>query len=467
MPPGPCPFPYIGNLLQLGSDPLGPFNKLVQKYGDIFTVTFPIGTTVVINSAELAREARLGRKDDLDGRCRDTIYPFNVIFGEKGITTSNSQHEFVFRKKIFKSGLHVFGSGIEQAGERVERAVQNLLKDIEAMEGQPFSPKKFVASAIISQMWEWISSKKYPLDHPTVKMLYQLITDIAVLLARAPPYRLIPWLSYLPTTFNRKLKDIVKTREKIFVPELQAHRNTYTSRVTRDLIDSFIGAYEKETAKETSINVGSIEDIQSSMLEILDGASHTSSTLTSWFILYVLLNQDVQRKIHQELDRVVGRDRLPRWQDAKNLPYLQATLCEVLRHSRLVPVLATNAIRDTTIGGYHIPKRTAVLINICHIHRDEKEWSEADSFKPERFLDDNGMFIGWTAFRGFMPFGIGRRECPGQALGKIIIFSFTSALMHRFKLEFAEGEPQPSLEPSWPEVFLCPKDYKVVAKKRM
>ena len=154
MPPGPFPFPVIGNLLQLGSDPVDPFNKLVQKYGDIFTVTFPNGATVVINSAELAREARLGRKDDLTGKYRDKFYPLHVIFGERGITTSNNEREFFFRKKIFKLGLHVFGNGIEQAEERVERAVQNLLNEIEAMKGQPFSPKTFVARAIISQMWE-------------------------------------------------------------------------------------------------------------------------------------------------------------------------------------------------------------------------------------------------------------------------------------------------------------------------
>ena len=467
MPPGPFPFPFIGNLLQLGSDPVDPFNKLVQKYGDIFTVTLPNGATVVINSAEVTREARLGRKDDLAGRCRELIYPADVISEEKAIFASDYGHEFLFRKKIFKSGLHVFGNGIEQAEERVERAVQDLLKEVEAMKGQPFSPKTFVARAIISQMWEWITSKKYPLDHPTMKTLDELITEIRVIEARATLYQLIPWLSYLPTTFNRKLKDIVKTREKVLVPELQAHSNTYSSSVTRDLIDSFIGAYEKERAKETGINVGSIEDIQFLMLEILDGASDTSSSITTWFILYMLLNQDVQRKIHEELDRVVGRDRSPRWQDSKNLPYLQATLSEVIRHSRLVPMLATNAIRDTTVGGYHIPKRTSVFINICHIHRDEKEWPEADTFKPERFLDDNGMFVGWTALPGFMPFGIGRRECPGQALGKITIFSFASALMHRFKFELAEGEPQPSLEPSGPHAVLCPKDYKVVAKKRM
>ena len=390
-----------------------------------------------------------------------------MLSSAKKIVGSDYEEAHEFRKKIFKSALHVFGAGIEETEERMQHAIQNLLKEIEAMEGRPFSPKKFVACAIISQLWEWISSKECSLHHSTVKSFFEFNEKIANLCALGTLYQLIPWLSYLPTTFNCKLKEVIKTRDEVFAPELQAHRETYAFGVIRDLTDSFLSAYEKEKSKKTGKDIGSIEDIQFLMLDVQTAASDTSSSTIARFILYTTLNQDVQRKIHEELDRVVGKDRLPCWQDSKNMPYLQATLCEVLRHSRLFPTLITNAIRDTTIGGYHIPKRTPVFINLYHIHRDEKEWPEADTFKPERFLVDNGMFVGWTTFPSFMPFGIGRRECPGQALGKIMIFSIASALMHRFKFEFAEGEPRPGVEPAKPQIVLCPKDYKVVAKKRM
>jgi cytochrome P450 len=113
---------------------------------------------------------------------------------------------------------------------------------------------------------------------------------------------------------------------------------------------------------------------------------------------------------HKEIIDVVGEDRNPELYDVKNMPYLQAVLCEVLRISAAVPFIGTSAVRDTTIAGYHIPKGTLVALNLARVHRDEREWPEPDVFKPERFLDSEKEFVGWTKLHGFMPYGLGGRE---------------------------------------------------------
>ena len=109
------------------------------------------------------------------------------------------------------------------------------------------------------------------------------------------------------------------------------------------------------------------------MLNVVAVGSETSSTWLTCFFLYNVLNPNVQSKIHEELDAVVGRDRLPNWKDAESLPYLQATLCEVERVSGMMTVMGTNAIRDTTIAGYHIPKGTFVGLNLPKVHEDKRE----------------------------------------------------------------------------------------------
>ena len=152
-------------------------------------------------------------------------------------------------------------------------------------------------------------------------------------------------------------------------------------------------------------------------------------------------------KIHDELDRVAGKDRLPSWKDVENMPYLQATFSEVLRKSGPVPVTGATAIRNGTLAGYHIPKGTTVIINIKEIHHDPTEWPEPDKFKPERFLDSEGKFVGWTAKHAFMPFGLGRRECLGQLFAKIVMFTFTSTLLQRYKIELPEGAEKPTTRP--------------------
>ena len=466
MPPGPFPLPFIGNLNQMGTDVVSSFDKLWEKYGDIYTVTFPIGNVVVINSVELAREAMLTRKDDMAGRLPGSIYPINIIFGKGDVVSSDYGPALVFRRKVFKSALHIFGTGVEQAEERMGYAVQNLLKEIEAMEGRPFLPHKYVSSAIISQLWKWVSSKECLFGHPSVNSLLEFNKKVAALCEQGTLHQFIPFLTYLPTTFNRNLKDVIRIKEDVFVPELKVHRETYTSGTIRDLTDSFLNAYMNEIEKGTAKDIGSIEDVESLMVNVFNAGSHPTSSFISWFILYMVVNEDVQKKIHAELDRVVGRDRLPSSKDIPNLHYLQATICEVMRHSSFTPIsLPHSAIRDTTIKGYRIPKGTTVLLNIYRFNRDLKQWPDAWSFEPDRFLDEDGMFIGWTKFPGFLPFGIGRRACAGETLAKIQVSMFTSNLLHRFKFESA-GEVRPTLEPAEASLVLWPKDYKIAARKR-
>ena len=467
MPPGPFPWPVVGNLFHMEADPINPFKKIVEKYGEIVSVSFPLRRCVLINNAKLAREARLTRKDDLAGKIRSTMYPGDVIFGEHDVICSDYGPGHVFRKKVLSLGLHVFGEGLDKVEQRVNHAIRNFVNEIEALDGEAFSPKDLLARSIICQIWEWVTSQKLSLHHPKVKLLVEFNDKISKLWAQFSPSQLIPGVSHLPTTFNRELREVVETRDELFGPELKSHRDTYVPGVTRDLTDGFLAAFEKEIAKETGKEIGSVEDIQGLMVDIVFAGSDTTSSVLAWYILYIVLHQDVQKKIQEELDEVVGRHRSPRRQDSQNLPYLQATICEVLRLSRILPVYGTNATRDTVIGGYHIPKDTYVALHINNIHFDEKEWPEPNSFKPERFLKDDGSFVGWSAKHGFIPFGLGRRDCPGKHLARIMLCLFASSLLHRFSIEVPEGEAKPEIQPSDPKLVLPPKDFTIVAKKRI
>ncbi|CAB3991179.1 steroid 17-alpha-hydroxylase 17,20 lyase-like [Paramuricea clavata] len=366
MPAGPFPYPFVGKLPQIiFADPIRSFHKLAEKYGDIFTVTFPSGNAVIVSTASLAREARLapGRQEDLMGKSPESIYPIDEIIG--GIFAARDYSDaYLFEKKVFVSAMHIFEAGIEQAFAAI-----------------------FSRQALISSI-----------------------------------YQLFPFLCYLPTQFTWEIKRAKQIRETIFPKEYRAHQESYIPGTIRDLTDSFISAYEKELAKETREDIGTKDTgIPGLMLNVILGGSANSSTWLTWFFLYMVLYPNVQSKIHEELDKVVGRDRLPNWKDEKSFPYLQATLCEVGRTSGMMTLVGTNTIRDTTIAGYHIPKGTLVGLNVSKVHEDKREWSEPEEFKPERFLDKDAKFVGWNKLHGFMPFGIGRRECPGQDLARVIV----------------------------------------------
>jgi cytochrome P450 len=466
---GPFPYPFLGNIPQIMSaDTVKPFSKLDEKYGDIFTVTFPSGNAVILNTASLAREARLapGRQEDLLVKSPESFYPFGEIMGHN-LGLSDYSPAYLFERKVFVSAMHIFGTGIEQASVRAGHAVDIAMKEIENKPGRSFSPKNLLESSIVVQLVEWLTSKKIALDDPIVKELNEFNAIMGRQALLNTMYQLFPFLCYLPTQFSREIKQAEQIREKIFPPEYRAHQESYIPGTIRDLTDSFIGAYEKELVKDTGKDIGSKDSgIPGLMLNVVAVGSQTISIWLTWFFLYNVLYPNVQSKIHEELDAVVGRDRLPNWEDAESLPYLQATLCEVERASGMVTLAGSNAIRDTTIAGYHIPKGTFVGLNLPKVHTDKREWQEPEKFKPERFLDENGKFVGWNHLRGFMPFGIGRRDCPGQSLAKIMMFSFASILLHRYKIELPDGAEIPTTEVSTPQAVAQPNDFLVVAKPR-
>jgi hypothetical protein len=462
MPPGPFPFPWIGNLPHVISDQAFPFRKLAKEYGDIYTVFLPNGTHVVVNTALLARIVRLDTNDDFAGRSPESAYPLGLIFG-RDVAVSDYSKGYLFRKKVFKSSLHLFGAGIGESEVRARQAVQLALQEIEKRKS--FSPNKLVPPTIFVQVWEWLTSKKIALDDPTISLFNEIQGIIMNQTREGSIYLLIPFLGYITDNHNRKIERAKQIKKELFPAEFSAHRETYTPGIIRDLTDSFINAYDKEIAKGTSKDIGSIEDIPNLMLDVVVAGIDTVSTLISWFILHIALHQDVQAKIHKELDNAIEKDRLPCWQDVQNMPYLQATLCEVLRKSGPVPLTGTTAIRDTTIAGYHIPRNTTFVININEIHHDPKEWHEPDEFKPERFLDSEGKFVGWTTKHAFMPFGLGRRECLGQLFAKIMMFTFTSTLLHLYKIDLPEGAEKPTTSPTGLQMH-HPQDFTVVAKKR-
>jgi cytochrome P450 len=259
-------------------------------------------------------------------------------------------------------------------------------------------------------------------------------------------YQMIPFASHLPSQFSRDIKRAVQIRGTTFLPEFRAHLHTYQPNVIRDMTDSLINAFKKEILKENGDDVGSLEDIPALMSDMFAAAAATTSSALAWFFLYMVLHRNVQEKIQKELDIIVGKDRMPVLDDAKNMSYLQAALCEVLRIASVVSFIGTNAIRDTTIAGYHIAKGTLVCPNLKRMHHDEREWPEPDVFKPERFLDSEEKFVGWTKLYGFMPFGAGRREFTGQSLARIMMITFASTLLQRHEIVLPDGVEKPTTE---------------------
>ncbi|XP_028405602.1 steroid 17-alpha-hydroxylase/17,20 lyase-like [Dendronephthya gigantea] len=466
MPPGPYPLPFIGNVHQLGQDPPFTLENLREKYGDVYTFSTPVGNFVVVNSGKLAKDLLVMKKDDFAGRPKASFFPMTEVFMNKDIPSSDYSPSLIFRRKIVKSALRLFGEGTKVTEERVVRDIESFLQRIEETNEQAFSIHDHISALIINMLCERVLSTRYSVDDIIIKKLANFGRNILFLGKQGSIFQFFPFLKYFSRDFMSTFKDVIQTRDEFFGSHLESHRQTYEKGIIRDITDALLLAYDNERDKHHGKDIGTSDDVMFLMLNIILAGTDTSTTVLTWFMLYMIVHRNVQEKIQDEIDNATPKGSSPNWRDSESYPYLLATMCEVMRHSAFVPFLPPHkAIRDTTIAGFRIPKDTAVLVNLWRIHRDPNEWEDSEMFKPERFLDENCKFIGWEARSDFLPFGAGPRICIGIAMAKQEIFTVAGKLLQRFTLHVPENEPIPSLKGE-ANAIRCPKHYTLVAKKR-
>lgn len=146
--------------------------------------------------------------------------------------------------------------------------------------------------------------------------------------------------------------------------------------------------------------------------------------------------------MQEEIDRVIGREREPSFNDRMNMPYTEATILEIHRVVTLVPLSVPHRnVKDTHIFGHFIPKNTVILPNIWAVHHDVKIWKDPDNFRPERFLDKNEP----NKSEFVISFSIGKRACAGEPLARMELFLYFVSLLQTFEFVPPDGII-PSLE---------------------
>jgi cytochrome P450 len=191
------------------------------------------------------------------------------------------------------------------------------------------------------------------------------------------------------------------------------------------------------------------QDIEVIMWDVMAGGIDTTATTLEW-LFYILGNEpETQRKMHEELDKVVG-DRLPAWEDRDNLPYVNAVICELMRWKHFAPFgLPHMTLQDTEIGGYAIPKGAQILVNFHGSMMDPKAWREPEKWRPERFMEEekhvsrgflDGEMKPDKASYKFIPFGTGQRMCVGWGVGRCVLWLKVATHLHCFQMSHPTGK---------------------------
>jgi cytochrome P450 len=164
----------------------------------------------------------------------------------------------------------------------------------------------------------------------------------------------------------------------------------------------------------------------------------TSSATVEWAMAELLQNPKKLKKLRKELQQVINKDEDPKDLDINKLPYLQAVVKETLRLHPSAPILVHKSISDVDLCGFKVPKDTQVLVNVWSMGRDSSIWTDPNVFLPERFLECGEVFRGEDF--GFIPFGAGRRMCPGVPFAHRVVHTMLATLLYHFDWKLPNGE---------------------------
>ncbi|KAM6162470.1 LOW QUALITY PROTEIN: cytochrome P450 2D17-like [Erethizon dorsatum] len=449
-PPGPVPVPGLGNLLQVDfQNQVYSFYKLRRRFG-VFSLQLAWKPVVVVNGLEAVREALVDHSVDTADRPPMPIYEhLGFRPNSRGKGTCGHSHASLApygpawrdQRRFSVSTLRNFGLGKKSLEQWVTEEATCLCAAFATQDGCPFSPNALLSKAVCNVIASLIYARRFEYEDPGFIRMMDLLEDTLQEDSGLVPQVLnaVPILLRIPGVAEKALP-----AQKAFLALLDEllteHRMTRDpAQPPRDLTDAFLAEVEKAKGNnESSFND---ENLRIVVADLFTAGMVTTSTTLAWALLLMILHPDVQRRVQQEIDEVIGQRRHPEMGDQARMPFTNAVIHEVQRFGDIIPMsLPHMTSRDTEVQGFLIPKGTTLITNLSSV-LDETVWEKPLKFYPGHFLDTEGHFVKHEAF---MPFSAGHRTCLGEPLARRELFLFFTCLLQRFSFSVPEGQPRPS-----------------------
>ncbi|XP_068098769.1 cytochrome P450 2D6-like isoform X2 [Hyperolius riggenbachi] len=353
--------------------------------------------------------------------------------------------------------------GKKSLEERVLEEARCLSAEFKTHKSEPFDPHYIINNAVANVICSIAFGDRFEYNDAKFQRLLYLFD--ASLKAEsgflAQLLNDVPWL----TKINWLVDYVLHTEHDLFAflrEMISDHKKTWNPDETRDFIDAYLLEMEKVKGDpNTSLNDS---NLLFTTYDLFAAGSETTSTTLRWALLFMLLYPDIQSKVQEEIDRVLGREKSPTMANILEMPYTNAVIHEIQRFGDILPLaLPHMTSRDMDIQGYFLPKGTTIITNLSSVLNDEQVWEKPYQFYPKHFLDENGKFVKQEAF---MAFSAGRRNCVGEQLARMELFLFFTTLLQQFTFEIPKKQPRPRDDPVYAFTH-SPHPYEICAVPRM
>ncbi|XP_058086033.1 cytochrome P450 89A2-like [Magnolia sinica] len=446
LPPGPPTIPLLGNIIWLTKslseiEPV--LRELRPKYGPIITLHIGPRPAIFISDHSLAHEALIQKGSIFSDRPPATV-PGRIISSNQHNITSAGYGPLwrLLRRNLMSEILHP--SRVKSYAPGREWVLELLMKRLRchADAGEPVRVLESFQYSMFSLLLIMCFGQR--LDENDV----QNIEDIQRrLLTSTIGFNIFTFLPKLGKFVFRKrwnwLLEMRHEQEQILIPLIRARQDRKgDNQDEKSFVFSYVDSLLDLELPEEGGRKLTEGEMVSLCSEFLNAGTDTTSTSLQWIMANLVMHQDIQSKLAEEIEVVVGKEREMREDDLQKMPYLKAVIMEGLRrHPPGHFVLSHSVSEEVTLDGYVIPKNATVNFTVAEMGLNKEIWEDPMEFRPERFLD-GGEAVDITGSREIkmMPFGAGRRICPAHGLAMLHLEYFVANLVREFEWKPKDGE---------------------------
>ncbi|XP_028768972.1 cytochrome P450 71A1-like [Neltuma alba] len=442
LPPGPPGLPLIGNFHQLLSpEPHRYLWHLSKQYGPLMFLRFGVKPTIVVSSATIARQVM--KTHDLVFASRPSLLGQRKL-SYNGLDLAFTPYGHYWREMRRLCVLHLFSSRRTQSFRPIQedeavRMIRKLSQSVASH--RVINLSETLLSFTSTLICRIAFGKRYEAEDEGGERsrFHELLKEAQALMAEFYFSDYLPWLGWVDTLrgLTSRLDQTCKQLDLFYEKVIKDHMNPTTPHQTdqQDIIDIFL---QIKDASSTSVDL-TLDHIKALLMNIFIAGTDTSAATVVWAMTALMKNPRVMKKVQDEIRKLYGEIKdFIRIDDIERLPYFKAVVKETLRLFTPVPLLVPReSMQRCNVEGYEIEPKTLVLVNAWAIGRDPETWEDPEKFYPERFFNCSINFKGQDF--ELIPFGAGRRICPGIQMGVINAELALANLLHSFDWELPAG----------------------------